>query len=212
MAGGTAVKPGIKSDKIYGNIGFADRASNGTEVYRHVIMELAEEYIDRELEGDRSLAADNFTDMIFYIADRIDKPDNADIEGLDNIFNIFIRLCSKCHVLPTLEVFSFLVGINRATFTDWSNGEYRSSTGHGNTVKKWFDICKSFTVNRLHNKGGTDANLIFIAKAAYGMAETAPVQTQNPHQITSQTPEEIAAKYGKLRDNQAQLELPEVPE
>lgn len=210
MAGKT-VKTMLKGDGRYGHIGMAERASNGADVYRHEIMELADEYIDTELEGDRSLVQDSFTDMIFYIADRIDKPDNADIETLDNIFNIFIRLCSKCHVLPTLEVFSFLVGINRATFTDWSNGEYRSSTAHGNTVKKWFDICKSFTINRLHNKGGTDANLIFIAKAAYGMAETAPVQTHNPHQITAQTPEEIAARYG-IASSGEPVALPEVPE
>lgn len=205
------VKPVIKGDSLYSHASMAERASNGADVYRHEIMELADEYIDIDLGGDRSLAQDSFTDMIFYIADRIDKPDNADIETLDNIFNIFIRLCSKCHVLPTLEVFSFLVGINRATFTDWSNGEYRSSTAHGNTVKKWFDICKSFTINRLHNKGGTDANLIFIAKAAYGMAETAPVQTVNPHQITAQTPEEIAARYGVAASGEP-VALPEVPE
>lgn len=43
-------------------------------------------------------------------------------------------------------------------------------------MKKWFDICKNCTLNRLHNQPGTNANLIFVAKAAYGMAETAPVQ------------------------------------
>ena len=55
-------------------------------------------------------------------------------------------------------------------------GRYRVSTAHGSTVKKWFNICKSFTLNRLHNQTGKNANLIFVAKAAYGMAETAPVQ------------------------------------
>ena len=78
-----------------------------------------------------------------------------------------------------MEVFSFLVGIDRNTFTDWSMGRYRVNTAHGSTVKKWFNICKSFTLNRLHNQSGTNANLIFIAKAAYGMAETAPVQVGN---------------------------------
>lgn len=211
MAGKT-VKTALKRDSGYGHIGLAEMASNGAEVYRHEIMELAEEYIDRELDGDISLVSDSFPAIILYIADHIGKQDTADIDNLDNIFNIYIRLCSKCHVLPTLEMFSLLVGINRATFTDWSNGEYRSSTAHGNTVKKWFDICKTFTVNRLHNKGGTDANLIFIAKAAYGMAETAPVQTVNPHQITAQTPEEIAARYGIEDGKGARVELPEVPE
>lgn len=158
------------------------KTADGAEIYQHDIYYYADEYIQSELDGDTESVSDSFPAMILYIADNIQKPSNDDIELLDSIFNIYIRLCSKYKVLPTLELFSFLVGINRATFTDWSNGEYRASSEHGNTVKKWFNICKSFTVNRLHNKGGTDANLIFIAKAAYGMAETAPVQTDNTHQ------------------------------
>ena len=151
----------------------------GIEVYQNEICRLVDEYIDTELDGDSESVADNFVSMIFYIADNIQKPSNDDIELLDNIFSIYVRLCAKYKVLPTLEVFSFLTGIHRTTFTDWANGLYRVSSAHGITVKKWFDICKSFTLNRLHNQSGTNANLIFIAKAAYGMAETAPVQVGN---------------------------------
>lgn len=151
----------------------------GIEVYQNDIYRLVDEYIDTELDGDTESVADNFVSMIFYIADNIQKPSNDNIELLDNIFNIYVRICAKYKVLPTLEVFSFLVGIDRNTFTDWSMGRYRVSTTHGSTVKKWFNICKSFTLNRLHNQAGTNSNLIFIAKAAYGMAETAPVQVGN---------------------------------
>lgn len=148
----------------------------GIEVYQNDIYRLVDEYIDTELDGDTESVANNFVSMIFYIADNIQKPSNDDIELLDNLFSIYVRICAKYKVLPTLEVFSFLVGIDRNTFTDWSMDRYRVSTAHGSTVKKWFNICKSFTLNRLHNQAGTNSNLIFIAKAAYGMAETAPVQ------------------------------------
>lgn len=148
----------------------------GIDVYQNDIFRLVDEYIDTELDGDTESVGDNFVSMIFYIADSIQKPSNDNIELLDNLFNIYVRICAKYKVLPTLEVFSFLVGIDRNTFTDWSMGRYRVSTAHGSTVKKWFNICKSFALNRLHNQTGTNANLIFIAKAAYGMAETAPVQ------------------------------------
>lgn len=158
------------------------KTSDGAEMYLHDIYYYADEYIERELEGDKESVTDSFVDMILYISDRITKPGTEDIELLDSIFNIYIRLCTKYKVLPTLEVFSFLVNIDRSTFSTWISGEYRSSSAHSPTAKKWFNICKSFTVNRLHNKGGTDANLIFIAKAAYGMAETAPVQTANTAQ------------------------------
>ena len=94
----------------------------GIEVYQNDIYRLVDEYIDTELDGDVENIADNFVSMIFYIADNIQKPSNDDIELLDNLFSIYVRICAKYKVLPTLEVFSFLVGIDRNTFTDWSMG------------------------------------------------------------------------------------------
>lgn len=186
----------------------------GIEVYESDIYRLVDEYINTVLQVSpndydsqkeyKSIVADSFVDMIFYISDRIPKPSNDDIELLDNIFNIFVRICSKYNVLPTLEVFSFLVNINRSTFSDWMRGDYRTSSSHGTTVKKWFDICKNCTVNRLNNQPGTNANLIFIAKAAYGMAETAPVQAGQQQGIPQQTAQQIADKYKDV------LELPEM--
>lgn len=183
------------------------------EVYENDIYRLVDEYIETVLQVSpedydtpkeyKAAVADAFVDMIFYIADRIPKPSNDNIELLDDIFNVFVRVCSRYNVLPTLEVFSFLVSINRSTFSDWMRGDYRTSTAHGNTVKKWFDICKNCTVNRLNNQAGTNANLIFVAKAAYGMAETAPVQVGQQAGIPQQTAQEIAEKH------RAVLELPE---
>lgn len=183
------------------------------EVYENDIYRLVDEYIETVLQVSpedygtpkeyKAAVADAFVDMIFYIADRIPKPSNDNIELLDDIFDVFVRVCSRYNVLPTLEVFSFLVHINRSTFSDWMRGDYRTSTSHGNTVKKWFDICKNCTINRLNNQAGTNANLIFVAKAAYGMAETAPVQVEQQAGIPQQTAQEIAEKH------RAALELPE---
>nr|DAT33314.1 MAG TPA: bacterial regulatory protein [Caudoviricetes sp.] len=180
------------------------------EIYLDNINICADEYINTVLcvspdnENYRKEVADSFVDMIFYIADHIQKPSNDDIELLDKMFSTYVRLCSKYHVLPTLEVFSFLVGINRSTFSDWMRGDYRTSSAHGTTVKKWFDICKNCTLNRLHNQAGTNANLIFVAKAAYGMAETAPVQAGQQYGVPHQTAQQIAEKH------KAALQLPEM--
>lgn len=151
---------------------------NGVEIYTHRIFEIVDEYIGQELDGDKEKVKESFVDMIFHIADRIEKPSNDDIELLDGIFDIYVRLCAKYRVLPTLEMFSFLVKINRTTFTDWSNKEYRLSTAHGDTVKKWFSTCRSFVIDKLHG-GGNDANLIFTAKAAYGLRETTPTPVES---------------------------------
>ena len=119
---------------------------------------------------------------------------------------MYVRLCSKYGVNPTLEAFSFLVDIDRTTFTNWLNGQYRTAE-HLNTVKKWMSICKGFLVNNLGNSKGTDANKIFIAKAAYGMAETKAVEQE---QITGakKTVAQIAADIGadQLEDQETDIE------
>lgn len=177
-----------------------DITSAGIEIYRHDINYYADEYIKNELEIDhvdqesKKIVKDSFVDMLFYISDRISKPDNADIKALDNIFSVYVRLCSKYSVNPTLEAFSFLVNIDRNTFTTWANGTYRTAD-HSSTVKKWLNICRGFLVDNLGNSKGTDANKIFIAKAAYGMAETKAVEQE---QITGakKSIEQIAADIG----------------
>lgn len=186
----------------------------GIEVYTNDIYRLVDEYISTVLQVSpedfdtpkeyKAIVADSFVDMVFYIADRIPKPSNDNIELLDDLFSVFVRVCTRYGVLPTLETFSFLVGINRSTFSDWMRGDYRTSSPHSITVKKWLDICKNGVVNRLSNQTGTNANLIFVAKAAYGMAETAPVQVGQQISGPQQTAQQIADKY---KDT---LQLPEM--
>jgi hypothetical protein len=203
-------------------------ASNGAEIYTDRIFYYADEFIAHELDEKRreDIYTNNsiFTSMVLYISDNIEKPDNNDIELLDNIFNIYIRLCTKYDKLPTIERFCMLIKLDPSTLYDWSNGTVRQnvyydsngdyikdfpawqlnhrgeqyrvepSTAHSNAAKKWKEICKNFLVDSLQNSRGTDANKIFIAKAAYGMVETAPVPVVNQEQ--HRTAEQIAADYG----------------
>lgn len=202
-------------------------AYNGTKIYTNRIQELADEFINNQLDDKQREEMPNnsntFMAMILYISDNIPKVDNNDIQQLDNIFNIYTRLCVKYNMLPTLESFSMLININPGTLSDWSSGALRStvyydsegkyikdfaawqlnhrgeqyraepSTAHAEAVKKWKNICKNFLVNSLQNSRGTDANKIFIAKAAYGMVETAPIPVANQEQ--HRTAEQIAADY-----------------
>lgn len=156
------------------------------EVYTHDILYFFDEYLEsNELDIKKDNLKDIFPDIMFYIHDRIKPINNDDIDTLDHIFNIYLRLCSKCNVLPTMYTFSFLTGISTQTFNMWnisstldSNSNikgYRLNNKHSDIFKKWHDICKSGVINKLHNQNGTNANLIFIAKAGYGMRETAPI-------------------------------------
>ena len=174
----------------------------GIEVYENAIFRFADDFICNELQMTKDnpdyqkIINKNFVQMIFYIRENIEKPSNDDIQLLDGLFDIFVKLCVKYGRLPTLECFSFLVGINRATFTYWANKEYRATTGHSEAVKRWLDTCKSVLVDDLSNSNTASINKMFIAKAAYQMRETTPLaEPTNNIGIPQQSREEIAARH-----------------
>ena len=152
---------------------------DGVEVYTSQIAEIADRYIADLEDIDSIYTYEVFTDLLLYISDNMTPLNNYnDITVLDNLFNIYKRLCSKYRVLPTLYDFSMMINIDPSTITRWMNGETRGglTSEHCKTAKKWKQYCAGRLASNLSNSKGTDANKIFIAKAAYGMAETKAVE------------------------------------
>lgn len=171
---------------------------DGIEVYTNQITEIADRYIADLEDIDSIYTYEVFTDLLLYISDNMTPLNNYDdITVLDNLFNIYRRLCSKYRVLPTLYDFSMMINIDPSTITRWMNGETRGglTSEHCKTAKKWKQYCAGRLASNLSNSKGTDANKIFIAKAAYGMAETKAVEQE---QITGarKTVEQIAQDIG----------------
>ena len=171
---------------------------DGVEVYTSQITEIADRYIADLEDIDSIYTYEVFTDLLLYISDNMAPLNNYnDIMVLDNLFNIYKRLCSKYRVLPTLYDFSMMINIDPSTITRWMNGETRGglTSEHCKTAKKWKQYCAGRLASNLSNSKGTDANKIFIAKAAYGMAETKAVEQE---QITGarKTVEQIAQDIG----------------
>lgn len=171
---------------------------DGVEVYTNQITEIADRYIADLEDIDSIYTYEVFTDLLLYISDNMTPLNNYnDIMVLDNLFNIYKRLCSKYRVLPTLYDFSMMINIDPSTITRWMNGETRGglTSEHCKTAKKWKQYCAGRLASNLSNSKGTDANKIFIAKAAYGMAETKAVEQG---QITgaTKTVKQIAKEIG----------------
>lgn len=63
------------------------KTNDGIEIYTSKILELADDFFDRELterqREDIYTKSSIFRAMILFIADNIPKPDNNDIELLD---------------------------------------------------------------------------------------------------------------------------------
>lgn len=171
---------------------------DGVEVYTSQITEIADRYIADLEDIDSIYTYEVFTDLLLYISDNMTPLDNYnDITVLDNLFNIYKRLCSKYRVLPTLYDFSMMINIDPSTITRWMNGETRGglTSEHCKTAKKWKQYCAGRLASNLSNSKGTDANKIFIAKAAYGMAETKAVEQEQIPGVTK-TVKQIAKEIG----------------
>lgn len=171
---------------------------DGIEVYTSQITEIADRYIADLEDIDSIYTYEVFTDLLLYISDNMTPLNNYDdITVLDNLFNIYKRLCSKYRVLPTLYDFSMMINIDPSTITRWMNGETRGglTSEHCKTAKKWKQYCAGRLASNLSNSKGTDANKIFIAKAAYGMAETKAVEQVQITGVTK-TVKQIAKEIG----------------
>ncbi len=171
---------------------------DGIEVYTSQITEIADRYIADLEDIDSIYTYEVFTDLLLYISDNMTPLNNYDdITVLDNLFNTYKRLCSKYRVLPTLYDFSMMINIDPSTITRWMNGETRGglTSEHCKTAKKWKQYCAGRLASNLSNSKGTDANKIFIAKAAYGMAETKAVE-QGRITGATKTVKQIAKEIG----------------
>lgn len=176
-------------------------------VYVNKIYRLVDEYIESLNDTDRENIEKGIVDTFFfmglmkYISFNIKKDiDRDNIEMLNDLFSIYESLCNKYKQLPTLEAFANMCSINPGTLSDWAAGEYRRGSGHSEAVKNWKNICKNYLVNFLQNSRGRDVSMIFVAKANYGMVETAPQVVQNPAQ-QHRSLEEIKADYIEEQKN-----------
>lgn len=151
------------------------------EVYTNQIMMLADQFVEERLEGDETKVKKYCQAFLYFIHDRIKAPETSDIKTLDALFGVYIRLCAKYDMLPTMGNFGTLIDVDISTMSLWIAGEYRRET-HQETARKWKSICQNAMESKLSNSESDkgNINLIFLLKANYGYRETAPVPAETP--------------------------------
>lgn len=196
----------------------AVKTESGLEVYTDDMFIYADEYIDTLHDPDSiyNTTGHTFTGMIKYINRhmRFTKDIYADINILNDIWEVYTELVYKYNQKPTIEEYCLLVGISRETIYSWMRGEHRSGdicekfgSSRSDTIKKWQEECR---LGRYKSAASGNVGGIFLCKAVDGMVETAPMQIEN--QVQRQSIEEIQARYksSELCENNAQLQLPTV--
>ena len=128
-----------------------------------------------------------FTGLIKYIHRHanITRDIYADIDKLNDLWEIYTELCYRFNQKPTLMEYAILVGCSRDVIYSWANGEYRAGdvckklgSSRADTVKKWQEECR---MGRYKSAAAGNVGGIFLCKAVDGMAETAPVHYHHQH-------------------------------
>jgi hypothetical protein len=138
---------------------------------------------------------DAFALAMYKIGKRY-RVDTADIESIDNRFELYIELCVTHGQIATEVQFATFCGVNRSVFWDWINGRTRSSSpSHNDTVQKW----KQFFEGGLTQEALTAKNpagSIFLLKNNHGYTDKQEIEVNaNNSSLSDKTVEEIATEY-----------------
>ena len=185
---------------------------NNIELYRSEIDILCDEYISTLNNPDMIYKSTVFSGMLQYIYNNKLKhiiPDtyNNDYKLLDDIFNnVYIYLCAKFNIVPSVLQFSVLCHIDRSALSDLRAGQYwdgsRVKPETCQTIRKWFDVCESMLVSRAANESSIGS--IFVLKANYHYRD-------NDSTPVLQVTEKVTATPEQIKDRYSDVKKPEIP-
>ena len=191
------------------------------EIYRNEIDILCDNYIHSLPDENMIYKSTVFSGMlnylyrnkIKYIIEQYRKDNNLNdyynnYDLLDVIFNnIYIDICTRFNIVPSIIQFSVFVNVDNGTLSDIKSGVYRDNGSKVNpincqTVKKWYATCESMLLSKATNENSIGS--IFALKSNFGYVEKGnELPTQET--LTQSTPEQIAERYKDAK-------LPELPE
>lgn len=165
------------------------------------IKEAVDCYVSEVFQDDEQRTHDNFNKLLLHLNNTVigrsagTVPTRDQLPVYEYLFQVYISLCVRFNVLPSIGMYAIFTGISPLVIDQivHNTGHYTSRSWMTESDKSYLftmisnmqGYCKAMTIDRLHNMRGSDANLIFISKAAYGLTETAPVQTVEYRQTSS---------------------------
>ena len=166
------------------------------QVFDNELKSAINDYVSDVLGNDPQKVNESFNRLILHIHNTcLNKcpsyPSASNIPMYEYLFRVYLSLCITYDRLPTIGIYCLLVGLNPLVVEQMiynTSASYKGNYDNSYLFTMFQNInaiCKSMTIDRLHNMRGTDANLIFVSKACYGLTETVPTQTIEHRHISS---------------------------
>ena len=142
---------------------------------------------------------------------RKDNGYNYDYEILNDIYyNIYLPLCSKYNISPTVLQFSCLCNIDITLLSDIKDGKLRNGSNINNRiieiVKGWYNNSESTILSKAIDSNSIGS--IFVLKSIYRYNDSQPIQIEYKNTESHKSIEEIKEKYSNAflpSDNELEL-------
>jgi len=175
------------------------------ELYKSEIDILCNDYISELNDENMIYKSTVFSGMLNHIYNNKLKfiiPDtyNNNYALLDDIFhNVYIYLCSKYNICPSIIQFCVLCHIDRTTIAYIHKGVYSDGSKVKkitfDTIEKWYSTCESMLLSKAQNENSIGS--IFALKANYKYRDNDSVQLL---QIDTSNIPDASAIMEKYRD------------
>lgn len=178
---------------------------NDISIYSSDIQLLTEEYISTLDNPEMIYKSLVFSGLLEYIYKRLlcnilpdnNKPNDYDL--LNAVFyEIYIKLCYRYNINPTIIGFSVFTHIDNTNLSDIKNGVYRTdkskvNPGTSQLVKRWYSVCESGLVGKVADSSSIGS--MFLLKSVYGYSDNQTITIQQNDSLTHETAEQIAARH-----------------
>lgn len=207
-----------------GDSKFTDNSINidGIEVYSNSIYSAIDSYIleNNNIDLAKDVTQYQWKSVLYYIHDlvfpnrdmlkRKDKINNAyDYDLLEDIYNIYKRICVKYNKITCLADYCILTGIDDRIICTWSND--RSVKGfnlRGSEIHRKIMLDNESAIStQMISTGRNPVGFMAILNHYHGWATTAAAHGVEPER---KTPQEIAAAHGvAISERQEPVPLPD---
>lgn len=179
--------------------------SGNIVIYDSDIEILEDEYISSLFDPKLISKASCFTGLLNLIHERylkniLRKDGRINYKLCNDVFfNIYLPLCNKYNVCPTVQQFAaILIRVSLEHITDIKNGIYRNG-GYEVTksttqyIKNWYRVTESVLLGKTVDESSIGS--MFGLKALYGYSDSNPIRLEVSRIEEHETPEQIAERH-----------------